>query len=775
VIGERKLLVYVEIDEPRCSLSYGVGLCAAAIPTTGDARCFNTRFTCQDRANYAESVVTLRFAKPTDYLPVEIEAIPSIMGVSVSPGIISLGEDLGLRAELKVMLRDHRSSDTGPGGDPYLSTRSGNAFDKGTYWGKWRARVRYLRGQPIRLIIGEAGQPLASMETRHYVVEAVDGPNADGQVTIIAKDPLKLADGDRAQAPGLSRGYLQAAITDASASLTLAPGGVGAEYPASGFAAIGGAEIVSYTRSGDVLTITRAQLGTTAQAHEPEDRVQVVLQYVGGDPADIIRDLLVTYAGVDQSYIDLTDWKAETAAYLGRVFSANIAEPTDVNKLISELIEQAALAIWWDEIARKIKLRVLRQISTDAATFTTETITEGSFSLREQPNKRVSQVWFFYGQRNPLKKLDEEENYRSVAVGIDADAEADYGTPAIKKIFSRWVAAFGRSSAERSNDVILGRYRDPPRRFQWQLFRDQASDVVAGSGYQVEWWNLQDTDGLVSPVPIQITRMAPDSDGANINFEAEEANFARLDPIDLDNRAITIDTNTYNFNLRQAHDLIYPAPQSGDDFSLKVIVESGAIVGGTVLGSPAFDVGDWTGFGDVTIEVVNNGRIQGRGGGGGRGWSSDGDTPSTAGEAGSTAFYSRRAITLDNTNGEIWGGGGGGGGGGMSSWASNRESGGGGGGQGFAPGALGFAEGSAKLFTLATAGTTEAPGIGGNGANGTSNKGGNGGAPGQAGFKGTQVSASFPAKNGGAAGSAVDGNSFVTFTALGDIKGTRIN
>jgi hypothetical protein len=254
-------------------------------------------------------------------------------------------------------------SGSGIGLEQSIIDESLTAFKRGTYWGKWRARVRYMRGRPIRLIRGFLGQTLKEMETRHFVVESVDGPGPDGTVTIIAKDPLKLADGDRAQAPALSQGYLQAEITDSETTATLAPAGIGdAEYPASGYAAIGGAEIVSYTRSGDALTIVRAQLGTEAQAHDAEDRVQVVLQYIGQDPADILEDLFTTYAEIDPDYIDLNDWKQETAAYLGRVFTATIAEPTDVSNLASELINQAALSLWWDEIDRKIRLRVLRQI-----------------------------------------------------------------------------------------------------------------------------------------------------------------------------------------------------------------------------------------------------------------------------------------------------------------------------------------------------------------------------------------------------------------------------
>ena len=766
----KQRLVYVEFDQPFCGNTFGVSPCTAS----GSPKCYNSRLTCQDRPNYIDSPVTLRFSVDCDYLPSSIEAIPSIVQWSVSPGIISIGEDLGLRAEMRVTLRDHPWPDTGPGGDPYRTERSGDPFEKGTFWGKWRARVRYMRGRPLRLIIGEVGQTLSEMETRHFIVENVDGPDREGNVTIIGKDPLKLADGDRAQAPAVSRGYLQAEITDTATSATLAPSGIGVEYPTSGYVAIAGSEICRFTRSGDVLTLTRAQYGTEAKAHEAEDRVQVCKEYIGQDAANIVDDLFTTFAGIDPDYIPITDWLNETAAYSGRVFSAFIAEPTDVSKLVSELIQQAGMSIWWDELNRKIRLRVLRQITTDAGTFDDETIAAGSFRSMEQPAKRVSQVWCFYGQRNPLKKLDEEENYRSVAVSIDSDAETDYGSPAIKKIYSRWIAPFGRSSAERTCALHLGRYRDAPRRFNFSLFRDQADEVQAGQGYQIAFWPLQGTTGDIDPVPIQITRFEPKE--AEVTVEAEEALFTRLDPVDLQNRTITIDTNTLNFNLRSVHDSLYPAPEIGDDFSLTVYIQSGAIVGGSVLGSPSFDVGDWTGFDDVQITIINNGRIQGRGGAGGDGHTNrlppDGAI-GEAGEAGSTAFYTRRNVTVENAGG-IWGGGGGGGAGGRGTWSSNRESGGGGGGAGYRPGDGGTTFDGTKNFQASTPGTTEAGGIGGYGSNGANNRGGIGGGPAQAGESG-RGSSNDPGKAGGAAGKAVDGESYITWAALGDIKGVRDN
>jgi hypothetical protein len=758
-------LVYVEVDQDFCSLTYGVAPCTASIPTTGAAKCYNTRKTCQDIDNFNNELVTLRFGLDVDYLPQDIECIPSITNWNVSPAIISLGEDLGLRAEMRVTFRDHPWSDTGPGGDKYLADRTYDPFSQGTFWGKWRARVQYLRGKAIRLIVGYEGQSLAEMETRHFIVESFDGPTPDGSFTIIGKDPIKLLDGDRAQAPMPNNGFLVADITNVATSFTLSPSGVGnVEYPASGFLNIGGAEIVAFTRSGDTITITaRGQLGTTAQAHQAQDRAQVVLRYDGNDPADIIYDLMVNYAGMDAAYINLSDWKIETENFLRRVYSATISDPESIKKLIIELIQQAALSIWWDDVGQKIRLRVLRAIETDAEVLGPDIIQRGSFRTIEQPDKRVSQVWIYYGQRNPLQRLEDLDNFRSLAVSADLDAETNYGSSMIRKIYSRWIASGGRIVATRVGDIILGRYKDPPRRFNMTMLRG-TKELVAGQGYRASWWTIQDATGATINAPIQITRVSPDS--GVFEYEAEEQLFQIIDPEDLDNRTLIFDAAILDVNLRSVHDALYPAPNNGDTFTLRVYVETNVVVGASTNANAAMTVGTWPS--GVIIEIYNNGRIQGAGGKGGN--AAKNGVPAEAGGAGGLALYTRKEVIFDNLNGKIYGGGGGGAGGVIKS--SEKQAGGGGGGAGYIAGA-GGATGNGDN-NAGQPGTLDFGGDGGSSTTSEAQSGGDGGDPAQRGENrgGGSFGAIIP---GGAAGGAIDGNSYVNFSALGDIKGTRIN
>lgn len=748
-----KSLTYVEIDVLVCSLTYGTSPCMASIPETGAIKCFNARKTCQDIANIDEQVVTLRYAVDTGYLPRDIDAIPSIMGFEISPATISLGVNLGQRASVTVRFKDHPHADTLPGDDKYFAERSYDPFKQGTYWSKFRARQPFLRGRAFRLITGKLGQTLAEMETRHYIIDSFDGPT-NGTFSIVAKDILKLADDDRSQAPHPSSGFLSANITAGSGTATLQPAGVGDEdYPAAGLAVIGGNEIVSFTRAGDALTLTgRGLKGTAAGSHNAQDRVQLVLSYNAEDAADILYDLAVNYARIPAEYIDLADWQNETATYLNRVYTTDICEPTGVKTLMSELIEQAALSVWWDEINRKVRLKVLRGILTDVARFTPENVLEGTSSIKEQPDKRLSRVQTYFGRVNPTKPLTDTENYRSFSLVIDDAAEADYGSPVLKTIFSRWIPPLGRNIADRVGQIQLGRFRDPPRRVTFDLMRYANTDPVLGSGYRFEAQSVQDATGAQSDIAIQLTRLGPPAD--RFKLEAEEVLF-NVPPEDLDDRYLIVDANINNVNMKAAHDALYP--EAGAGISVTCTINAGVVVGSIVNTLPAFDVGDWPD--GVTLKLVVAGHIRGAGGRGG--------IPSHGnGLPGGTALYARKAITVEFAGAStIWGGGGGGSANGAVG-ESPAFPGAGGGGAGVVPGAGGSGTYPGAPGTETAGG---APGLGG--ISGGAERGGYGGGPGQAGETFGSIGGA-----GGAAGRAIDGLSFVTKTGTGgDIRGPQVN
>lgn len=770
-------LTYVEIDLLKCSLNYGESPCMAALGVTGDKKCFNTVKTCQNRVNFASTTETLRLAFASEFLPPNIDAMPNIRTVAYTPSKLDLGASIGARATLTITCHDHPTPDTGAAGDKYLSSRNYNPFNQGTFWGKFKARHPYLRGRTLRWYNGKVGDSLESMEVRSYIIDRIEGPDAGGAFKIVAKDPLTLIDDKLAQAPKLSRGRLNVPINASTTSLTLRPAGIGNEdYPTSGKVAIGGNEIVSFTRVGDVMTIVRAQHNTEAQEHDEDDRVQLVMEYNAQNPADIIYDLMVNYGNVPSEFINLDNWKAEVDEFIARVYTGVIAEPTSVVKLVNEMLEQAALSVWWDETSAQLRLQVLRSLAQSSQLVCDDLMLAKSFKQKDQPAKRISQVWTYYGQINPLESQDDPTNYRNSLVTVSALSEENHGTPSIKRIYSRWITQFGRTAAERLNNLLLSRYSEPPKVFSFAFLRD--SGVIMpelGSAYNVCSFINQDDEGNAITSPCQAIQVKVSD--SKWEIEAEEVLISEeIQQDDPTVKVVPIDADTFNFNLRTAYLQTYIEAVPGDTVICEI--REGVVTGSTSTSIPAFDTG--TGWpSGVSIKLRNFGIIAGCGGQGGSSYAfatlKGTSVSATNGANGGVGVRAEVDIEIDNKG--IIGGGGGGGAGAAATISNVGVSASGGGGAGF--GLAGVASRGGNVLT-----PTGAPGtamFGGIGNSATSCKNGcssatsgAGGALGQPGSNSSATGSKTVTRVGGQPGNAVQGNSLITWVDLGDIRGNRV-
>lgn len=246
--------------------------------------------------------------------------------------------------------------------------------------------------------------------------------------------------------------------------------------------------------------------------------------------------------------------------------------------------------------------------------------------------------------------------------------------------------------------------------------------------------------------------------------------------------AFTISSTQVDANLRT----LAVAAGWNETTPVEATIGSGVNINGSVAANstPALTIdGSWP----AGVTLINNGSITGRGGTGG--------VSATNGGAGGRALSVSVAVTIDN-QGTIAGGGGGGAGGWPASYSSscemgesdsscNAPGGGGGGGQSNTSyNGLGGAGGTTSTSncwyssnsSAGTNGTSSAAGTGGAGGtctscictgNHTAQAGGAGGVLGSAGSNTT-------GRVGGAAGQAVNGNSYITWTNTGTRLGTIV-
>lgn len=533
----RESITIVEIDQDFCNNIYNSAPCTAILNTTGFTKCFNTLATCQDSTNFDKGSITLRFCEPRPNFPRGDFIIPSLVSVTNNPTEITIGGSdkdstpLGRRASVTITLRDHPYNDKIV--DPYRLERDYDPLSRGTFWNKWIARNPYHQNRSLRIREGYVGQAIEDMRTRNYIIEKVDGPDSSGRVTIVAKDILKRADDKRAQCPLPSTGRLDADITSLAVALTLSPAGIGnSEYPASG-TAIMGSELVTYTRVGDIVTLTaRGLRGTEAEDHEEDEVFQQVKTYVNERVDNVIIDLLQNFGGIDSSFIPSADWNTEASTYLaGFTLNTWITEPTGVSTLLAELVNQCICYIWWDEVTQKIQFRAIRPAIPNETIIKevneNSHIIAESMKIQRDSNQRLSQVWIYYAQYDPTGSLSSGANFRRIDVTIDAAAESavQYGESRIKRIYSRWFDDSNGGAALTAATRLLLRYRDNPL---YITFTMDAKDrnVLVGDIIQFTHRNLVDSTGAPRVDILQVVKVTETDPGHKAEYKCQAFGFA---------------------------------------------------------------------------------------------------------------------------------------------------------------------------------------------------------------------------------------------------------
>jgi hypothetical protein len=545
----REPIAIVELLADYCEHVYGEAPCSAS----GDPgeECFNTRKTCQDLPNYSIGRFAYRFVQPRSEYDVGQLAfddtglegsitIPCLRSVGIQPTELKPGFGLSTRGRVAITLQDFPHHDRGI--DPYVASRDYDPSTRGTFWRKWIARNPYYSGRVLKVYTGYLTDPfdLGEFESRTYLIESFSGPDSRGNVQIVARDVLGMIDSEKAVAPKPSRGVLSADITAIDASATLLPSGIGdLDYPSSGTVRIG-SECIAFTRSGDVLTLTsRGTDGTEKASHSEGDSVQVCRRYTDQRIDDVVREMLVDDAGMPSEYIDAVEWAYQVDTFLpGHLVTALITEPTGIRKLIDEICRVFLLDVWGDEVDDKVRLKALAppedlpDLLTDEAN-----LIAGSLTQKDVSDKRRSQVWVFYGQRDPTRGLEDDSNYSTVYIAIDADAEspAEYDESRIEKIYSRWYST--AADAQRAGVRMRARLRDTPKEIEGML---DAKDLAYRTGGCVRLLTDQivDETGAPKEITVKITRQQWRQQGHTLAITAIDESFygryARMTPDTMD-------------------------------------------------------------------------------------------------------------------------------------------------------------------------------------------------------------------------------------------------
>jgi hypothetical protein len=520
----RQRIQIAQLDQPICVNTFGVAPCTAE-----GTPCYNTRKTCQDTVNYDDEDSVLSFFWHTECEnPLLLPGVfPTLTGVSTRPAVVNIAsadpdkEPLGMRAEATVTLRDHPYHDRYV--DPYFRQRGYNPLNRGTFWAKWLARNDNYEGLEVILYDGFEGEQIDEMQPSYYQLDKITGPGSDGVVTLHLTDVLKRADNDRATVPPISNGYLLDAISDTDTELTLFPPGAGDGYPSSGVITIAGRqEIIEYTRTGDVLGLTR---GASPSAYAAGDIVQIA-EILDSVRLDIfVRRWLVDYVGVPSEWISASEWGAEVTENLPlAVFSAAFYRPTGANELIGEVLRDAGAYLVPNILQKKIELRVLRSLPVSKIISDDGEILLGSFRQTRRPELRLTQLWLFFNQRDVFGSANDPGNFSRWLVTASPGAEFA-NSQKIKRIYSRFLRLDNLSLIEQTVGRIVERYGAEPVEYEFALDGVDASALGLGQVAVLNHREIVDQHGSRADAVVQVVSRHETERGGKVLYKAQGYDF----------------------------------------------------------------------------------------------------------------------------------------------------------------------------------------------------------------------------------------------------------
>jgi hypothetical protein len=510
---------------------------ACTATETGDAKCFNTRKTCNATASYFKVPFEVKFCLPRSNLPIGEPMLPALDGqVRIAPTSVTAGKGLGKRSVGQAKIKDFPHHDRGI--DPYFNERTYDAETTGTFWGKWLARNPYFEGRTLKVYHGYINSPFSFNDFNIYEYDITDisGPD-NGAVNITFKDVLIRTYKEKSQYPVKSLGELSADIAAGAGTATLVPAGIGSSYPASGTLSIG-KEAITFTRSTDTLTLTaRAQYGTEAKDHKEGDAVQLCATWSNTNVVDVLYELLVTGAGLPTSYIPYDDgvtgtpenWDDELLLWLGTsLVNGILMKPEGIEKIIGELSRDFMFDIWWDALTQKVKIKAL---SPEPSGVTINTLTEGynilkdSVKIKRDATQRISQVQVWYSKID-FSENDDIENFGAAKISADVSLPTSdlYGSEAITVITSRWINNLAQAST--LSGRLLARFSDTPEIIEFEVgAKDDTKFDMAGR-VEINSWQFQGFTGANEAKKFQVIEINENDPGHKVKVTALTSSFS---------------------------------------------------------------------------------------------------------------------------------------------------------------------------------------------------------------------------------------------------------
>ena len=436
----RTMVTLVKITFPWCGNTFGVSPCASVGSPLG-VPCFNTYHTCSDQAHFTWTTKTYSFSS-ADAPPPFPGPRPYVKNITYLA--TEIFENLTKTGRIKVEFANEPDMDIGI--DPYVTRRALWPETPGTFFKKLIARNPNYKGQVLEIFEGVLGDPEASfVKKAHILLET--GAISTGSFTFESLDLL--AGLNDVECPKKVDIKLLTDISTSSATITLTDTVDADNFDTANQYIRIDDEIIGfsgYDPDTHVLSgLTRAAFGSVNVEHSAGTAVQPCRYFAPGNPFDHLLDMLFVDAAYDVSLVDFASFgMARDWPELDIPMSAIFSEPTKLNDIYMGLVNQLNCRSW---VAENLQITIRRNIANQpgrqyVALSDADAIIKGSCSIDLWETSRKTRCAIFW-EKTPLGKFDDLTSYQRIDVGVNADAETEYGDTVQETLVSSWLTAAG--------------------------------------------------------------------------------------------------------------------------------------------------------------------------------------------------------------------------------------------------------------------------------------------------------------------------------------------
>ncbi|MCJ8293387.1 MAG: hypothetical protein MJK15_03190 [Colwellia sp.] len=604
----------IEIDLPIIT-----GKCEETVGVEG----FGTPLSCPIQDVTSATVIkTYRFCTPnTPILPIA-ELYRHVTNVAESATELQVDVGLAIRGRATISFEDFS------GLDPNSERARGVASrDNGTFFGKFKDR-NVIEGREVRVIKYRKSNSLdvnTDGQTAYYTARKLSTSDV-GKYRLECVDELARIEFDQAQIPPEQESFLRLDIDD---SVTAIPVDsvtdwnqistpyvvrIGDEYQTVTAVTdnqTATASLTVKTRGDNVGApeFTNTLTRTVADDHSAGDDVYICTTFDDENIATALETLLLSVE-VPSSIIPIADWLDEVAEWhpsdkVNGVYD----ESVDADESIIRILEPYLMQMWFDPIAREIKLKAISQWLVSSSTVTEgKEIDFNSLKIADVEELRYSRAFISY-DKPFLANNEDAQSYKKTSVAIRPELETVefYGTkPKSKKFKSSTLINKGTA------DLLTSRYVQSfgmtPQKYSWKT-QERNLNFDVGDVVNVFSPRIQGFDGLPSEnTRAQILRIQPKFTKTGREYDVSALSYQPA----ITSGAVFVINNATELNLF----IFAGAPSTAVDVTF---IFDGGIFNSTDNNIPAVRAGGFAAGSTIIIILRNAADWSAKGGKGGNG------------------------------------------------------------------------------------------------------------------------------------------------------------